>query len=46
VGQKGIFVLDKREIQELQREEYAALDPLDYQPPEQRDLIQTLLPGS
>jgi hypothetical protein len=46
VGQKGIFVLDKREIRELQREEYAALDPLDYQPPEQRDLIQTLLPGS
>ena len=47
VGQKGIFVLDKREIKELQqREEYAALDPLDYQPPEQRDLIQTLLPGS
>ena len=26
-----------------QREEYAALDPLDYQPPEQRDHIQTLL---
>ena len=46
VGQKGIFVLDKREIKELQREEYAALDPLDYQPPEQRDLIQTLLQGS
>jgi hypothetical protein len=46
VGQKGIFVLDKREIQELQREEYAALEPLDYQPPEQRDLIQTLLPDS
>ena len=46
VGQKGIFVLDKREIQELQREEYAALDPLDYQPPEQRDLIETLLQGS
>lgn len=43
VGQKGIFVLDKREIQELQREEYAALDPLDYQLPEQRDLIETLL---
>lgn len=46
VGQKGIFVLDKREIQELQREEYAVLDPLDYQPPEQRDLIETLLQGS
>jgi hypothetical protein len=46
VGQKGIFVLDKREISELQREEYAALDPLDYQPSEQRDLIQRLLPGS
>ena len=46
VGQKGIFVLDKREIRELQREEYAALDPLDYQPPEQRDLIETLLQGS
>lgn len=46
VGQKGIFVLDKREISELQREEYAALDPLDYQPSEQRDLIQTLLQGS
>jgi hypothetical protein len=46
VGQKGIFVLNKREIRELQREAYAALDPLDYQPSEQRDLIQTLLPGS
>jgi hypothetical protein len=46
VGQKGIFVLDKREIQELQREEYAALDPLDYQLPEQRDLIETLIQGS
>jgi hypothetical protein len=46
VGQKGVFVLNKQEIPELQREEYAALDPLDYQPPEQRDLIQTLLQGS
>jgi hypothetical protein len=46
VGQKGIFVLDKREIRELQREEFAALDPLDHQPPEQRDLIETLLQGS
>jgi hypothetical protein len=46
VGQKGIFVLDKREIRELQREEYAALDPLDYQPPERRDLIRTLVQGS
>ena len=46
VGQKGTFVLDRREIRELQREEYAALDPLDYQPPEQRDLIETLLQGS
>jgi hypothetical protein len=46
VGQKGIFVLDKREISELQREEYAALDPLDYQPSEQRDLIQRLVQSS
>jgi hypothetical protein len=46
VGQKGIFVLDRREIPELQREEYALLDRLDYQPPEQRDLIETLLQGS
>ena len=46
VGQKGIFVLDKREIPDIQREEYAALDPLDYQPPEQRDLIERLLQDS
>ena len=46
VGQKGVFVLNREPIQELQREEYAALDPLDYQPPEQRDLIETLLQGS
>jgi hypothetical protein len=46
VGQKGIFVLNKREIPELQREEYAALDRLDYQLPGQRDLIQTLLQDS
>ena len=46
VGQKGIFVLNKREIPELQREEYAALNPLDYQPSEQRNLIQTLIQGS
>jgi hypothetical protein len=46
VGQKGVFVLDRREIPELQREEYAALDPLDYQPSEQRELIQRLVQGS
>ncbi|MDQ3966700.1 MAG: hypothetical protein M3246_09705 [Actinomycetota bacterium] len=43
VGQKGLFLLDKREIPELQREEYVALDPLDYQPPEQLDSIQGLI---
>jgi len=43
VGQSGIFLLDRREIPELQREEYVVLDPLNYQPPEQLDSIEGLI---
>jgi len=43
VGQKGLFLLDRREIPELEREEYVALDPLDYQPPQQLASIPGLV---
>jgi hypothetical protein len=43
VGQSGIFLLDKQEIRELAREEYAALSPLDYYPPERIDFVRSLM---
>lgn len=43
VGQSGIFLLNRREMPELQTEAYVALGPLDYQPPEQLDAIEDLL---
>jgi hypothetical protein len=46
VGQSGIFLLNKQEIPALATEEYAALSPLDYHPPEQIDFVQGLMePG-
>src|SRR5215207_1122896 len=43
VGQNAIFVLNKREIQDLQTEGYALLDALDVHPRQEYTLIQTLI---
>jgi len=43
VGQKGLFLLNRQEIPGLEREEYVALDPLDYQPPQQLVSMQGLI---
>jgi hypothetical protein len=43
VGQTGIFLLNRQEIQALETEEYAALSPLDYYPPEQVASVRRLI---
>ncbi len=42
-GQEGLWILERRQIRELNREAFTAIDPLDFQPLEQRENLRRLI---